>query len=45
MYAALHRNGMPTRDPGSFLRVLSQCLLAYAIQGLDHIVVDGQLGL
>jgi hypothetical protein len=45
MHAALHRNGMPTRDPGGFLRVLSQCLLAYAIQGLDHIVVDGQLGL
>jgi hypothetical protein len=45
MHATLHRNGMPTRDPGGFLWVLSQRLLAYAIQGLDHIVVDGQLGL
>src|SRR6266571_8505123 len=42
MHAALHRNGMPTRDPGSFLRVLSQRLLTYAIEGLGHIVVDDQ---
>src|SRR2546430_452898 len=43
MHAALHRNGMPARDPGSFLRVLSQRLLTYAIEGLGHIVVDDQL--
>jgi hypothetical protein len=45
MHAALHRNGMPTHDPGGFLRVLSQRLLTYAIQGLGHTVIDDQLGL
>jgi hypothetical protein len=45
MHAALHRNGVPARDPGGFLRVLSQRLLTYAIKSLGHIVVDGQLGL
>jgi hypothetical protein len=41
MHATLHRNGMPACDPNSFLRILSQRLLTYAIQSLDHIVVDG----
>jgi hypothetical protein len=40
MYAPLHRDGVPTCDAGSFLRVLGQRLLTYAIQGLDHTVVD-----
>src|SRR5215831_11050487 len=36
LHATPHRNGMPAGDPGSFLRVLSQRLLTYAIQGLGH---------
>jgi hypothetical protein len=45
MHTAPHRNGVPARDPGSFLRVLGQRLLTYAIQGSGHIVVDDRLGL
>jgi hypothetical protein len=45
MHATPHRYGVPTRDPGGFLRVLSQRLLTYAIKSLGHIVVDDQLGL
>jgi hypothetical protein len=45
LHAALRRNGVPARDPGGFLRVLSQRLLTYALKSLGHIVVDGQLGL
>jgi len=45
MHATPHRNGMPTCDPGSFLRVLSQRLLTYTIHSLDYTVVDDQLGL
>jgi hypothetical protein len=41
MYATLYRNGVPTCDPGSFLRVLGQGLPTYTIQGLDDIVIDG----
>jgi hypothetical protein len=45
MHAAPHRNGIPARDPGGFLRVLGQRLLTDAIQGLDHFVIDDRLGL
>jgi hypothetical protein len=45
MHTTPHRNGMPARDAGGFLRILSQCLLTYAIQGFDHTVVDDRLGL
>jgi hypothetical protein len=45
MHTASHCNGMPAPDAGGFLRVLSQCLLTYAIQGFDHTVVDDRLGL
>jgi hypothetical protein len=41
MYATLYRNGVPTCDPGSFLRVLGQGLPTYTIQSLDDIVIDG----
>jgi hypothetical protein len=38
-------NGVPTRNPGSFLRVLGQRLPTYTIQGLGNIIIDGELGL
>jgi hypothetical protein len=41
MDAAPYRNGVPTRDPGSFLRVLGQRLPTYTIQRLGYTVVDG----
>jgi hypothetical protein len=41
MYATPYRNGVPTRDPASFLRILSQRLPTYAIQSPGYIVVDG----
>jgi hypothetical protein len=45
MHATPHRNGVPARDPGGFLRVLRQRLLTYALKSLGHIVIDDQLGL
>jgi hypothetical protein len=45
MHAAPRRNSVPACDPGGFLWVLDQRLLTYALQGLGHTVVDGQLGL
>jgi hypothetical protein len=45
MHAAPHRNGVPTRDSGGFLRILGQRVLTYPIQGPGHMVVDGRLGL
>jgi len=41
MYATPYRNGVPTRDPASFPRVLGQRLSTYALQSLGYIVVDG----
>jgi hypothetical protein len=41
MYATPYRNGVPARDPSSFLRVLGQRLPTYAIQSPGYIVVDG----
>jgi len=45
VHTAPHRNGVPTRDAGSFLGVLGQRLLTYPIEGVGHTVVDGRPGL